>query len=300
MNSTNHDITVLADYATVCGENPLWHPLEKRMYWTDIPTGRIFCYDPVSGEHELYWQEQGRQVGGFTVQTDGTLLLFMDRCTIAVMRDGKIEKTVIEHLPDEIHTRFNDVIADPEGRVFCGTMAVSAKGDRPGRLGRLYRLDRDGSIHKLLDGIGCSNGMGFTPDGRHLYYTDSPKREIYLFDYDRASGALSNQRVFVNSLGEAGVPDGMTVDSAGDVWSARWDGHCCTRYSPDGKEQERLHFPDSKKISSVAFGGADLLDMYFTTAGGDKKGDNGTAAGALLRMRATVPGVAEFFSRITL
>ena len=101
------------------------------------------------------------------------------------------------------------------------------------RLGRLYRLDHDGTMTKILEGIGTSNGMGFTPDRKQMYYTDSPKHEIYLFDYEQATGDITNQRVFVRTQG-GGAPDGLTVDAEGYVWSARWDGG-----SPDGRTPDR-------------------------------------------------------------
>lgn len=202
---------LIADYQCVCGEGPLWHPDEKRVYWLDIPTGRMFRYDPASGEHEQCYQ--GDQIGGFTIQADGALLLFMDKGAIKTWRDGELT-TVIEEIPEERDSRFNDVGADPAGRVFCGTMST---GDR---LGRLYRLDSDGTLTAILDGVGCSNGIGFTPDRKQMYYTDSNKHEIYLFDYDRDTGEITNQRVFVKIPVELGLPDGMTVDAEGYVWSA--------------------------------------------------------------------------------
>ncbi len=292
---------MIADYSSRCGEGPLWHPTEKRLYWTDIPSGKLYWYDPATGKHEMCWHEQGRQIGGFTLQADGSLLLFMERGTVAVYRDGKIVRTLIEQIDDEVHTRFNDVIADPAGRVFCGTMPVPKGEGRVGRPGRLYRLDTDGSLCMLLEGIGCSNGMGFSPDGKTMYYTDSPKKEIYAFDYDRDTGDIRNQRVIIDSKNEPGVPDGMTVDAHGDIWSARWDGSCCTCYSPDGKEKKRLLFP-VKKVSCVLFGGKDYRDMYFTTAGGDNRDANGALAGALFKVNdASLPGgVAEFVSRVDL
>lgn len=282
------DIELIADYACETGEGPLWHPDEKRLYWVDIPRGRMFRYDPATGHHEQCYE--GEQIGGFTIQEDGALLLFMARGAIKTWRDGFI-RTILEEIPDERETRFNDVQADPEGRVFCGTMPA------PDRPGRLYRLDRDGSLTVLLEGIGCSNGMGFSPDLKQMYYTDSPKREIYIFDYDRATGALSNQQVFLRTPDDEGFPDGMTVDAEGYIWTAKWDGWCLVRYSPDGREDRRIEFP-AKQVSSLTFAGTDNRDIYVTTAGGHNKAENGEGAGALFRVRAGIQGVPEFRSKI--
>jgi D-xylonolactonase len=282
---------LIADYHCECGEGPLWHPLQKRLYWLDIVNPRMFWVDPATGHHEQF--NVGRTVGGFTFQADGSLLLFMDRGSVGVWRNGKL-KMIVDQIPDEVTTRFNDVHADTQGRVFCGTMPTK---DRPGRL---YRLDRDGSIHKVLDGIGCSNGMGFTLDRKHMYYTDSEAYTIYLFDYDEATGNLSNQRVFVHHDSSLGLPDGMTVDAQGFVWSAHWDGNALIRYNPQGEEVMRIPFP-AKKVSSVTFGGDDYSDMYVTTAGGDNKPEEGEGAGALFRLRVPgVRGLPEYYSRIGL
>ena len=272
------------------GEGPLWHPDEQKLYWVDIPTGRLFRYDPATHSHEQCYQ--GDVTGGFTIQANGDLLLFLDKGTVKIWREGKMT-TVLEEIPEERTTRFNDVIADPEGRVFCGTMPTEK------RLGRLYRLDTNGTITKLLDGIGCSNGMGFTPDRKRMYYTDSPKREIYLFDYAQSLGEITNQRVFVQTAEAEGVPDGMTVDAEGYVWSARWDGGCLVRYAPDGTEDRRIRFP-ARKVSSVTFGGPDYSDIYVTTAGGNRKPEEGAGAGALFRVNLGIRGVPEFCSRVSL
>ncbi len=281
---------LLADYQCQVGEGPLWHPMEKRVYWTDILTGRLFWYEPATGRHKQCYQ--GEQVGGFTIQADGSLLLFMARGAVAIWKNGKLDY-VIKEIPEERETRFNDVIADPEGRVFCGTMPTKT------RLGRLYLLERNGSIKKVLDGIGISNGMGYTLDLKQMYYTDSQVRKIYLFNYDRKTGAITNQRVFVETPEGEGVPDGMTVDAQGYVWSARWDGWGLFRYAPDGKLERKVTFP-AKKVSSVIFGGEDYSDMYVTTAGGQDKKANGQGAGALFRLRLGIKGRPEFFSRVGL
>lgn len=284
------DLQLLCDYACVCAENPYWHPLEKKFYWTDIPAGKLYRYDPANGNHEVCYQ--GRVVGGFTMQADGSLLLFMDRGSVAIWKDGSIIRYILEDIPDEVTTRFNDVIADPQGRVYCGTMSTK---ERPGRL---YRLDCDGSLHLLLEGIGCSNGMGFSLDGKTLYYTDSPKREIYTFDYDRATGNISNQKVLVKTEEEGGVPDGMTLDNRGNIWSTRWNGSCIVNYSLEGKEIQRIDMP-VKRVSSLVFGDEDYGSMYITTAGGENKQALGEKAGGVFRLRLPgVGGQAEFVSRV--
>ena len=132
----------------------------------------------------------GDRSAAFTLQEDGRLLLFLDRGSVAIFSEGEPLEYVIDEILDETETRFNDVIADPEGRV--GVLRDDADEGPPAA--GLYRLDTDGTLTRVLDNIGCSNGMGFTPDGAQMYYTDTGARTIYLFDYDRATGKLTHQR----------------------------------------------------------------------------------------------------------
>lgn len=284
------ELDVIADYGCEIGENPLWHPAEQKLYWTDIPTGRLFRFDPASGTDEQIYS--GRPVGGFTFQRQGGLLLFRDRGNIALWKEGELSELIYE-IPGETNSRFNDVIADPMGRVYCGTVSSAEAG------GRLYRLEKDGALITIADNVGCSNGMGFTPDGKGFYYTDSYAREIYLFDYSPATGELSNKRVFAVLPESWGLPDGLTVDIEGGVWSAVWDGSALLRFESSGVISHCIRLP-AKKVSSAAFGGPDLRDLFITTAGGNTKHEDGSLAGSLLRIRTEVPGRPEFFSEIAI
>jgi D-xylono/L-arabinono-1,4-lactonase len=280
-------LELIADYGCETGENPLWHPLEERLYWCDIPNGRIFRYDPASGVHEPRYE--GRPVGGFTIQSDGSLLLFMDRGTIGVWRAGEFTE-IVSGIEAERLSRFNDVIADPAGRVFCGTMSG------PAGKGRLYRLDTDGSLHVVLEGIGCSNGMA-TLDQKGFYYTDSFAHEIYFFDYSAEDGSVTNRRVFARFRESDGLPDGATLDAEGRLWSALWDGASIVHINADGTIERRIPLP-VRKVSSLAFGGEDYSDLYITTAGGNTRDKDGALAGALFRIRGLARGVPGFFSRV--
>ena len=279
---------MVADTRLVVGEGTLWHEGEQKLYWLDIPNGGIYRYDPREAKHERVYA--GEVIGGFTIQADGSLLLFMARGAVRIWKRGELS-TVIEEIPEERGTRFNDVIADPEGRVFCGTMST------PQRPGCLYHLERSGKISRVLEGIGISNGMGFTPDRKRLYYTDSSKGEIYVFDYEHKSGAIRNQRVLIRVPASEGEPDGLTVDAEGFIWSARWNGGCIVRFSPEGREVLRVKLP-AKKVSCLTFGGKDHRDIYISTAGGDKREEEGPGAGALFCVNLGIAGRAEFASRV--
>jgi D-xylonolactonase len=263
--------------------------MERRLYWTDIPNGRLYRLDPVTGEWEICYR--GDPVGGFTVQADGALLLFMARGAVGRWQNGALDILVRETAGEE-DGRFNDVIADPRGRVFAGTMST------PKHKGRLYRMDTDGSLHVILEGMGTPNGMGFTADRKRMYVTDSRTRRIRLFDYDEDTGNLSTPRLWLETPAGDGAPDGLTVDSQGYVWSARWNGSAVYRYSPDGLESERIDLP-ARKVSCITFGGESYDELFLTTAlAGGSRESEGAGAGALFRGKGGIRGVPEFASRV--
>ena len=288
------EIELIADYECDIGENPLWHPQEQSVYWTDIDRGKIFCFDTKTNTHKQVYQ--GAAVSGFTVQEDGKLLLFMAKGAVATWEKGNLEY-IIKEIPEDRETRFNDVIADPRGRVFCGMCGTPGIKNS---LGKLYRIDTDGSINTVLENIIGPNGIGFNLDTTKMYYTDSGRGTIYEFDYDIETGSISNQRIFIKVPHEKGVPDGMTVDSKGYIWSARWDGSAVYQYDPKGIEMQKITFP-AKKVSSVTFGGPNYMDMYVTTAlQGSSKELDGTDAGALFRCSAGIQGKPEFYSKLSI
>lgn len=291
---------IVADTRCQTGEGPTWHPDEQALYWTDIPNGVLHRFDPASGRTDQVYQ--GESVGGITVQADGSLLLFGVRGSVRVWRDGQVVRTIVESIPGEQGTRFNDVIADPEGRVFAGTMATRDANDTITRPGTLYRFDLDGSYTPVWGGRTTPNGMGFTPDGAHLYATETTvgEQSIYRFRYERATGALADPRTWLQTPldGSEGRPDGMTVDAEGAVWSARWAGGRVVRHAPDATPLGAVFFP-AYNVSSLTFGGADYTDAYVTTAAGNDPGTHGPSGGALFRVRIPgVRGVPEFRSRI--
>ena len=188
----------------------------------------------------------------------------------------------------------NDLTFHPSGSIYF-TAPNNPLDD--GLRRPVYRIDPDGAVTHVFGEIGCSNGMGFTLALDQIYYTDSAVRHIYVFDYDRASGELSKRRLLIEVPEGEGIPDGLTVDSRGDLWSARWGGSGVWHYNSAGEELGKIELP-AKQISSVIFGGDDLMDIYLTSAGGDDQAANGELAGALFRVRAEVPGRPEFFSKI--
>jgi len=244
----------LTNYRNQLAEGPLWHPEEEALYWTDIPEEQILRYDPSEGTEVVC---ENVVVGGFTIQQDGSLLLFMDEGTVGHYRDGELSREILS-LPD-VEARFNDVTADPDGRVLCGTMPGE---DHPGHL---YRLDTDGSFKQLLTRVQVPNGIGFSPDFERLYFTETNNRLIHAFEYDRDTGTIANRKTFADFRQSSGKPDGLTVDTDGNVWSAQWGANSVVCLNPDGEQIGQIDVP-AQYVTSVAFGQPGWETLYITTA----------------------------------
>jgi D-xylono/L-arabinono-1,4-lactonase len=222
-------------------------------------------------------------------------MLFMQSGSIAKWKDGNVTH-IIKQLPEVPGQHFNDVIADPAGRVFRGSVSPDmAEGKK---VCNLYCIDVDGSIKLVGDDIGFSNGLAFSPDCKQLYLADTTMHQIYVYDYDITNGKLANRRTFKKINPDEGNPDGITVDSFGYVWVALFWGSCVVRYTPHGIEERRIHFP-AKHITSITFGSNDLTEIYVTSAKDGPEGeDSSEAAGSLFNLPLGIRGVPEFFSRI--
>lgn len=280
--------TVVSNQRCIVGEAPLWHPDNGRIYWTDNVAGEMYRYDPTSGKTERFYD--GPIVAAFTIQSDGSLLLFMEEGRICHWNDGDITP-VVEGLDQEAGMRFNDVIADPRGRVFCGTM-----DDDDPSAGRLYRLETDGSITEVLEHVELANGLGFTPERDGFYLTESNTNTIYKFRYDESTGQITDREVFREKSGP-GMFDGLTVDASGDVWSALWDYGALVSHAPDGSLQRTVEFP-TKDVTSLTFAGPEFTTAYVTSAAREPERED-EAAGALFRVNLGVTGLAEFRSQVS-
>ncbi|AHF92771.1 gluconolaconase [Opitutaceae bacterium TAV5] len=259
---TRVPISLLRGHARLA-EGPWWHEEEGSLYFTDIPAGRLWTFDPSTGQAKIFCETEsdadGERVpiGGFTLQEDGSWLLFRKDDVARVDAAGRL--IAIWPVRLDGARRFNDVIADPAGRVYAGTI-----GETP-ESGGLYRFDRNGAVICICRGTGCANGLAFSPDGTRLYWTCTTTRTIYRFDYCRETGSLTNRVPFYVCAADEGWPDGLTIDVSGNLWSARWGTGKLFVISPGGKEVERFHFPETN-ITSAAWGGTGLADLYVTAA----------------------------------
>ncbi len=248
----DYRIEMVAAENALVGEGPVGDVGRRGLYWTDIRTGRVFRYNPATGESATI--HRGVFVGGLAVNRNGGLL-FGTWEGVQLWRSDS-DYQWVHHGPAY---QFNDVTAGPRGEFYGGSYFDGAQP------GVLYRFEPDGRVEVVADGLGISNGMGFTTDLRTFFHTDSTAHTIYAYDHDPATGAMSNKRDFVRLDSSEGIPDGMTVDADDHVWSAVWGGGIVIRFDPDGVEERRIEFP-ATQTSAPMFGGEDLTDLYVSTA----------------------------------
>jgi sugar lactone lactonase YvrE len=273
---TTQPTRVRGPVATVA-EGPVWDDQDQSLYWVDIPPGLVHRMD--SDGSFTTW-DLGQPAGAVVLRASGGLVVAVRDGFVALdPRSGEVTPlAAVEQ--DRPGNRMNDGACDRAGRFFAGTMA---EDERPGE-GAFYRLDPDLTVTRLMTGLGISNGLGWSPDEQLMYYIDSQDHQVDVFDYDPATGQIDGRRRFA-AVGEGDVvPDGLTVDADGGVWVAVWGGGVVLRHDPSGQLVEALELP-AARVSSCAFGGPGLDQLFITTAAGP-----GTDGGSLFIYEPGVVG----------
>ena len=273
------------------GEGPAWESQTGSLYWVDIHAGRLHTYNPEDGLDQPV--EVGEYLGCAVPRRSGGLVLGLRSgfATLELPSNKLIRLGNPE--PQYPGNRFNDGKCDPAGRFLAGSMDDAEIEPS----GSLYSLSPNGQVKMLLTGTRIANGLAWSPDCQTFYFIDSATRTVMAYDYDLVSGAIANPRLVISVPPALGWPDGMTSDSQGHLWVAMWGGARLTRWNPaSGQLLEEIPFP-ALNVSSCAFGGPHLTDLYVTTA---RKGmDAGQLAkyplsGGLFRLRTDIQGITTF------
>ena len=281
---------IVVDGANELGEGVLWSPAHGEIQWTDILGRRFWTYGPSDGATRSVALPD--RLACFA-PLGGTSLLagFAGGLEVFDLKSGA-RRPIAAIEPDRPTTRVNDGKLDRRGRLVFGTMDEAPSGARP--IGQVYGYEGGTSPRALVSGVRIANSIAFSPDGRRMYFADTPTKIIRCYDYDLDSGDLSGERTFATVEGP-GFPDGSTVDADGCLWNAEWGGGRVVRYTPDGRVDRAVALPCSQ-VTCCAFGGARLDRLYVTTA---RIGLDAAAlarephAGALFVIDAGVTGLAD-------
>jgi L-arabinonolactonase len=256
LTATSAELVDIVAVRNTLGEGVVWDPIGERTWWTDIQERRLFRYDPLARSLEIFELPERLGSFGLVEGCDKIVGAFESGFAFYHPESGKLD-WVARPAHGAANVRFNDGRVDRQGRFWAGSM-VEGKGEPHGKL---YCL-QGGEPQVCLTGIAISNSICFSPDGRHLYFADTPQRTILRYDID-ASGAISNRQIFAQTPHGA-YPDGSNVDAQGHLWNAHWGAGRVVRYAPDGSISGGLEIPATQP-TCIAFGGKNL-DLLFVTS----------------------------------
>jgi len=264
---------------TKLGEGPVWDYRSNLLRWVDIPNGLIHNYQPADKSHWTF--NIGQMVGAVAPCDNGDLLLAMQH-GFAFYNPRSNELTPIADPENELPlNRFNDGKCDPAGRFWAGTMAINPPRTE---VGSLYRMGKDLKVEKIISNAIVSNGLAWTKAADKLFYIDTRHFKMWSFDYDNATGNITNRQIF--KAFESDLPDGMTIDENDNLWVAFYLGGKVVCFdSKTGEQLEQIDVP-AQCTTCCTFGGPDLDTLYITS--GAKEDD--PFGGALFAVKPGVKG----------
>lgn len=248
------------DSQSKLGEGPIWDSQKQVLLWVNILDNLVLITEPNSQETRTI--DVGEMVGTVVPHTESSLMLALHSGFAKLDLNTEEVTMLADPEADLPNNRFNDGKCDPAGRFWAGTTSIAGGGP----VGSLYRMDTDHSVHKMVENVTVSNGIVWSHDNSTMYYIDTPLGTVDAFDYDHASGNISNRRAVVTIPSDQGRPDGMTIDADGNLWVAHWGGHRVTCWNPQTAELLETIMVPAPQVTACAFGGPTLDQLYITTA----------------------------------
>ena len=264
-------------------EGPLWIP-GKGLLFSDVILGGVFCIDKTGSVDVVF--EHRRGIGGMSLHEADGLVVSGGKISFKPFEGGHSRVLLDKDEPNGI-VGFNDITTDGVGRIYAGSLGSSPVFDDglDAKAGDLYLIELDGSARKVAGDVLLTNGLGFSPDGKILYHSDSGRRKVNFYDVEK-DGGLGPKRVFAEM--KTGAPDGLAVSEDGRVWVAlAGGGKGVAVYSPRGELLEVIEIPQPL-CSSVCFGGEDMKDLYIVSG---STGTHSEKSGAVYKIRVDVPGL---------
>lgn len=296
----NVPVHVVGTHRAKLGESPVWSGRDSTLYWVDVDGMSVQALSWGDAEPEV-WSMPGRP-SCVALTSDPDRFVVGMGAGLIEYRTSTMRWNELVALETTEGVRMNDGRPDAAGRMWIGSMDERDDAVSGFPAGHLFRVDRDGCVDAMVDGVATSNGLAFAPDQRTMYWTDTQAQVIWAFDYDVSSGAATNRRVFFDATDVPGKPDGACVDSDGCYWLACVYGWRVVRITPDGRIDRSIDLP-VEKPSMPAFAGPNLDTLVVTSisTGGRRPAAPGQPeSGALLALDVGISGVPEHSCEIAL
>jgi len=269
-------------------EGPVWDPA-KGLYFSDVPNGGVHLLDRSGKVSQVVPKRRG--IGGMALHANGGLIVGGRDIALVSLEDGATQTLLpLGAIPGA--TGFNDLTTDAVGRIYVGSLAFRVFGGDEPKPGHLHVIHPDGTMRTLSDGVMLTNGLGFSPDGKRLYHSDSRAGLVRVYDV-HTDGSVGPWQTFA-SLAPSGVPDGLKVASDGSVWVADAHGGRVAVFEPSGAHRKDVSVP-LPMVTSVCFGGDDLRDLYIVTG---SRGGPHENCGSIFRTRVEVAGLPLSAARV--
>jgi sugar lactone lactonase YvrE len=252
-------LEVACSYRCELGEGPAWDERDETLWWVDIDGHQLLALNASSSSARSFDLEQ--PVTMVVPRLEVGLVIALARSLVMTDEQLSITHMIPMPIPRSETLRLNDGGCDSAGRLWVGSMATDGSRHRSA----LFRVERDHHVAIVRDRVSVSNGLGWAPNGRTMYYVDTPTAQIEAIQYDVATGGLADTRALARLRPEQGRPDGLCVDAEGCVWVALWGGGAVHRYTPYGRLDMRIELPVTN-VTSCCFGGRDLNQLFITTA----------------------------------
>ncbi len=280
---------LVLDCRNIHGEGVLWNAADRKVWWTDIEGRSLWSFDPHTRESSTYPMPD--RVSCFAPRVGGGLIVAFAKRIALIDTSGEIIAEVATFEPENPASRLNDGRTDRSGAFVAGGF-----NEKTGAADTsVIRVAPDLTVTTLLAGVICANSTCFSPDGRTMFFADTPERVMRAYEYDAGEGRLGAMRVHADFADEPGLPDGSCVDADGGVWNAEWEGRRVVRVAPDGRIDRVIEVP-TWKPTCCAFGGDDLATLFITSSrlmSSQADLANDPYAGGLFAIRPGVGGLPD-------
>jgi len=291
-NPNVNEVTIAYQTEAKLGEGAIWNYETNELYWVDIEGKSFNMFDPKTKKNRSFLTAS--QIGTVVpINKKEALIALIDGIYTINLETG--HTTIFAEMADVLTgCRLNDGKCDPAGRLWVGSMHWEQETGKA----KLFSIQNDGTITTKIDSVTISNGIVWTKDKKTMYYIDTPTSQIKAYDYDNATGTISNERVAVEISKDLGFPDGMTIDDEDMVWVGMWNGNAVIRFNPiTGQLLQKIEVP-AHNITSCAFGGNNLETLFITSAKIDmtqEEQNKYPLAGSIFKVNPGVKGVKSFF-----